>query len=189
MSTSTTIRRAFADFDAEQKWLDRMSAEGRALVAYSGGSYTFAEDEPGAWSYAVEVVARDRKEAEAYLSFLEDAGIETVAVYAGRAYLRKRNGGRPLELHSDLASRLDQARRGGAVWTAVLVTQIPLALLLIADAFTGLFSGEGASDLAKGICLAMGIALAVAAVIEYVRLGGPYRRRIRQLKKELSIRE
>mgnify|MGYP000565274790 CR=1 FL=1 len=46
MSTSTTIKRAFTDFSKEEAWLNEMSHEGKALVDYRGGRYTFVDDEP-----------------------------------------------------------------------------------------------------------------------------------------------
>ena len=60
MSASTTIKRAFTDFSKEEAWLNQMSHEGKALVDYRGGRYTFVDDEPGAWQYAIEVLG-DRK--------------------------------------------------------------------------------------------------------------------------------
>lgn len=185
MTTSTTIKKSFTDFGKEQEWLNQMSAEGEAFVSYHGGTYIFVKDEPGAWSYAIEILGQDRKGAESYLSFLEDTGIETVATYAGRAYLRKRNDGAPLELHSDLESRLSQAKKAGAIWSVIPLTQVSIALFLTISAFTE----AGTSDLAKGITLVIGIILIVAAIIEYVHFGKPYRERIKQLKKELSIKE
>ena len=43
MSASTTIKRAFTDFSKEEAWLNEMSHEGKALVNYRGGRYTFVE--------------------------------------------------------------------------------------------------------------------------------------------------
>ena len=128
MSASTTIKRAFTDFSKEEAWLNQMSHEGKALVDYRGGRYTFVDDEPGAWQYAIEVLGQAGKE---YLSFLEETGIETVAVYANRAYLRKRDDGTDFELHSDLESRIEQARKRRTPWIAIPVSQVGLALILV----------------------------------------------------------
>ena len=96
MSTSTTIKKFFTDFDAEEAWLNQMSAQGKELVNYRGGTYTFTTSEPHTWQYAIEVLGTTSKESRDYLSFLEDMGIETVSTYAGRAYLRKKDDGTPL---------------------------------------------------------------------------------------------
>ena len=186
MSASTTIKRAFTDFSKEEAWLNQMSHEGKALVDYRGGRYTFVDDEPGAWQYAIEVLGQTGKAGKEYLSFLEETGIETVAVYANRAYLRKRDDGTDFELHSDLESRLEQARRGSAPWMAIPVSQVGLAFILVLNAFV---VDSGASNLARGIVLACATLLAFAAIIEYLVFGKPYRERVRQLKRELSIRE
>ena len=183
MSASTTIKRAFTDFSKEEAWLNQMSHEGKALVDYRGGRYTFVDDEPGAWQYAIEVLGRAGKE---YLSFLEETGIETVAVYANRAYLRRRDDGTDFELHSDLESRLEQARRGSVPWMAIPVSQVGVAFILVISAFT---QDPGASNLAKGIVLACSTLLVLAAIIEYLVFGKPYRERIRTLEQERSIRE
>lgn len=185
MTTSTSIKKSFTDFDKEQEWLNQMSAEGKAFISYHGGTYIFVKDEPSAWSYAIEILGQDKKKSEEYLSFLEDAGIETVATYAGRAYLRKRNDGTPLELHSDLESRLDQAKKAGAIWSVIPLTQLILVLNLTGSAF----SDGDTSALAKGITLGVAIVLVIAAAVEYFHFGKPYRERIKQLKKELSIKE
>ena len=186
MSTSTTIKRAFTDFSKEEAWLNQMSHEGKALVDYRGGRYTFVDDEPGAWQYAIEVLGQTGKAGKEYLSFLEETGIETVAVYANRAYLRKRDDGTDFELHSDLESRLEQARRGSTPWIAIPVSQVGLAFTLVINAFV---VDSGASNLARGIVLVSATLLVFAAIIEYLVFGKPYRERVRQLKRELSIRE
>lgn len=111
MSTSTTIKKFFTDFDAEEAWLNQMSAQGKELVNYRGGTYTFTTSEPHAWQYAIEILGTTSKESRDYLSFLEDMGIETVSTYAGRAYLRKKDDGTPFVLHNDLKSRLTQAQK------------------------------------------------------------------------------
>ena len=183
MSASTTIKRAFTDFSKEEAWLNQMSHEGKALVGYRGGRYTFVDDEPGAWQYAIEVLGRAGRE---YLSFLEETGVETVAVYANRAYLRKRDDGTDFELHSDLESRLEQAKRGSTPWIAIPVSQVGLAFILVLNAFV---VDSEASNLARGIVLACATLLAFAAIIEYLVFGKPYRERVRQLERERSIRE
>ena len=183
MSASTTIKRAFTDFSKEEAWLNQMSHEGKALVDYRGGRYTFVDDEPGAWQYAIEVLGRAGRE---YLSFLEETGIETVAVYANRAYLRRRDDGTDFELHSDLESRLEQARRGSVPWIAIPVSQVGMAFILVLNAFV---VDSEASNLARGIVLACATLLVFAAIIEYLVFGRPYRERVRQLERERAIRE
>ena len=85
MSTSTTIKRTFTDFSKEEAWLNQMSHEGKALIGYRGGRYTFVDDEPGTWQYAIEILGQGSKTDRDYLSFLEETDINTVAVYANRA--------------------------------------------------------------------------------------------------------
>lgn len=186
MSTSTTIKRTFTDFSKEEAWLNQMSHEGKALIGYRGGRYIFVDDEPGTWQYAIEILGQGSKTDRDYLSFLEETGIDTVAVYANRAYLRKKNDGTDFELHSDLESRIEQARKRSTPWIAIPVSQVGLALILVISVFT---QNPEASDLAKGIVLACSTLLVLAAIIEYLVFGKPYRERIRKLEQERSIRE
>lgn len=95
-----------------------MSAQGKELVNYRGGMYTFTTSEPHMWQYAIEILGTTSKESRDYLSFLEDMGIETVSISAGRAYLRKKDDGTPFVLHSDLKSRLVQAQKAD-FWPAL----------------------------------------------------------------------
>ena len=186
MSTSTTIKRTFTDFSKEEAWLNQMSHEGKALIGYRGGRYTFVDDEPGTWQYAIEILGQGSKTDRDYLSFLEETGIDTVAVYANRAYLRKKNDGTDFEFHSDLESRIEQAKKRSTPWIAIPVSQVGLALILVISVFT---QNPEASDLAKGIVLACSTLLVLAAIIEYLVFGKPYRERIRKLEQERSIRE
>ena len=41
------IKKTFADTMKEQDWINDMSAQGKALIGYSGGTYAFVDDEPG----------------------------------------------------------------------------------------------------------------------------------------------
>ena len=122
MAASTMIKKTFADTMKEQDWITDMSVQGKALIGYSGGTYAFVDDEPGSWQYLVEIMGTGKKAQEAYLSFLEEMGVEVVASYAGRAYLRKKNDGTPFDLHSDGESRFDQAKKAATTWTAIPIT-------------------------------------------------------------------
>ena len=183
MSTSTTIKKFFTDFDAEEAWLNQMSAQGKELVNYRGGTYTFITSEPHMWQYAIEILGTTSKEGRDYLSFLEDMGIETVSTYAGRAYLRKKDDGAPFVLHSDLKSRLTQAQKAD-FWPRIIISQLFIVLALCVN---GVF--QQVSPVAFGILAGIGIAFIIAAAIEFFVFAKPYRKRIRQLKQELAIKE
>lgn len=187
ITTSTTLKKTFTDFSAEEAWLNEMSAKGQALVAYRGMSgYTFVAAEPGAWQYAIEILGGKGTTRDNYLSFLKDVGIEVVSIYACRAYLRKKNDGVPFELHSDLKSRLEQAQKGNTPWTSIPLSQVVLALILIISVFSQV---PESSSVAKGIVIGMAIILVTVAAIEFFIYGKPYRRRIRELKQAIMIKE
>ena len=107
-----------------------MSAQGKELVNYRGGTYTFTTSEPHMWQYAIEILGTTSKESRDYLSFLEDMGIETVSISAGRAYLRKKDDGTPFVLHSDLKSRLVQAQKAD-FWPRIIISQLFFVLVFL----------------------------------------------------------
>lgn len=184
MSTSTTIKKFFTDFDVEEAWLNQMSAQGKELVNYHGGTYTFTTSEPHTWQYAIEVLGTTSKESRDYLSFLEDMGIEIVSTYAGRVYLRKKDDGTPFVLHSDLKSRLVQAQKAD-FWPRIIISQLFLVLVFCVN---GILTQQ-VSPVAFGILIGTSIVFIIAAAIEFFVFAKPYRKRIRQLKQELAIKE
>lgn len=185
MAASTMIKKTFADTMKEQDWINDMSAQGKALIGYSGGTYAFVDDEPGSWQYLVEIMGTGKKAQEDYLSFLEEMGVEVVASYAGRAYLRKKNDGTPFDLHSDGESRLDQAKKAATTWTAIPITQAVTAMAIICNSLLT----TGSFTLGTGIAVGTGIVLLVAAVIEYAVLGAPGRKRVREAQRDLQVHE
>ncbi len=91
------------EFEEEERWLNRMSADGWQLVKSNGIKHHFEQGEPGAYHYQVQMVAKD----DNYLQFLTEMGIEHVGTcFNGMwIYLRK-PGGEPFELFSDRESKL-----------------------------------------------------------------------------------
>ena len=63
---------------AQEKWLNRMAAQGFRLVRTEKLLYEFEECGPGQYEYRVEFVGqKSRKDAEDYRQFLEDLGYRT----------------------------------------------------------------------------------------------------------------
>ena len=63
---------------AQEKWLNRMAAQGFRLARTEKLLYEFEECGPGQYEYRVEFVGqKSRKDAEDYRQFLEDLGYRT----------------------------------------------------------------------------------------------------------------
>lgn len=71
-----TCRRFFGGMlSAQERWLNRMAAEGWRLVRCGQASYEFEPSEPGAVQYAVEYVAHKSPQGvQDYKAFLEEMG-------------------------------------------------------------------------------------------------------------------
>lgn len=78
------VRKLFANFEKEEKWLNEMASKSLNLVDYSFGRYLFEEGTPGEYIYRIELLKEDPMHAEskAYINFMEDSGVECVATYA-----------------------------------------------------------------------------------------------------------
>ena len=137
-----------------------MSAQGKELGNYRGGTYTFTTSEPHMWQYAIEILGTTS--SHDYLSFLEDMGIETVSISAGRAYLRKKDDGIPFVLHSDLKSRLVQAQKAD-FWPRIIISQLFFVLVFCVN---GILTQQ-VSSVAFGIIIGISIVFIIAAAIEF----------------------
>lgn len=86
------VRKAYWDYEKEEKWLNEMSAKGMALTDYSWCRYVFKEEANNQYTYRIELLKDmpTHPESIAYLRFLEESGVECVATYMRWAYLRKK---------------------------------------------------------------------------------------------------
>ena len=85
------VIRFFTNYDKEEQWLNEMAAQGWHLMDYVWGRYLFQKGKPGEYIYRIQLLENpiDHKDSAAYLEFLEEAGIETVASSLRWVYLRK----------------------------------------------------------------------------------------------------
>jgi len=105
----TTIRKWFWawEFDKEEKWLDEMSAQGKALVSARYLTYEFEDCAPGEYAVRLEMLEHDPASAEGqqYISFVEETGAEYIGRVMKWVYFRKKTADGPFELHGDNATR------------------------------------------------------------------------------------
>ena len=124
------IRKAYSNPDKEQQWLNELAAKGLSLSDYSWCRYVFEETEPGKYIYQIELLKNKpgNPESELYLHFLEDAGVEIVAIYMRWVFLRKKAADGPFAIYSDCESKIQYLNRLKNFWTGLLVLEFSAGL-------------------------------------------------------------
>lgn len=122
------IWRPYVDYEAEERWLNEMAAQGWEMERYSWCRYVFERGESGRYTYRLQFLPKSASAAESreYLAFLEDAGMEVVATYSRWVYVRKLVDGQPFELFSDHESRVSHHKQVATTLGVVAASQIPL---------------------------------------------------------------
>ena len=79
------------EYDKEEKWLNKMSAEGWQLIKGSSFRYLFEKGEPNEYEYKLELLDEepDTLKSKNYIDFLKEANIENVGKCRNWIYLRK----------------------------------------------------------------------------------------------------
>lgn len=113
-----TIRKWFWawDFEKEEKWLDKMAAEGWALCGVGFCRYTFEPCSPGEYAFRLELLENhlNDEKSKDYIGFVEETGAEMVGSYLRWVYFRKKTAEGPFELFSDAHSKI--AHLGRIKW-------------------------------------------------------------------------
>lgn len=121
----TTVRKLFWawEYDKEEKWLEEMAAQGKALVSARYLTYEFEDCEPGEYITRLEMLdcMPDSEEGKQYIAFVEDTGAEYVGKVMRWVYFRKKRALGEFELHSDNATRLKHLK-------GIITLLIPLGL-------------------------------------------------------------
>lgn len=108
----TVIRKLFYDFEKEEKWLNKLSNEGLAMVDYSFGRYVFEDCISGEYEYKIQYMENYPTSAEGrkYIEFIESTGIEHVSSYIRWVYFRKKSEEVSFDIFSDLDSKIGHYR-------------------------------------------------------------------------------
>lgn len=179
------IRKAYWNYEKEEKWLNEMSAKGFALTDYSWCRYVFSETENNEYTYRIELLDKrpNHPESIAYLKFLEENGVEYVASYMRWVYLRKKTSEGAFDIYTDIESKIEHFKKINVFWLALMGVEFSAALINI---IVGLFNHGGN----KIEYMNLGLALPLLLVgIMFWRLGVPIRRKIKELEKEKTIHE
>lgn len=98
--------RLYFDTDKEVEWLNGLAEQGYALSGYFLGVYTFDTCEPGKYQYQIDNTDGWFRVENSYREFMNEMGIDIVALWGPWVYLRKHTEDGPFELYSDVESRI-----------------------------------------------------------------------------------
>lgn len=178
------IRKAFWDYEKEEKWINQMCARGWALTDYSWCRYVFEECREGEFIYRIQMLddlPADPKSVS-YIRFLEETGIEYVTCYMKWVYFRRKTSDGSFDLYSDLESRIKHYKKVFTMWLLLAVAEMLI----------------GGSNIQLSIIiqrneipfnLFMGIPLFLLGFVILLFLVLPLHRKIKALQKEMAVRE
>ena len=181
----TIIRKAYWNYEKEEKWLNEMSAKGLALTDYSWCRYVFSDSQPGEYVYRIELLENiaSHPVSQKYLRFMEESGVEYVASYMRWVYFRKKASDGVFDIYSDTDSKIKHYRRINRFWVIIAVSQMLIGSSNVFIWINSLSSGypSYANLIAGCVCILLGLGFLV--------LGHPLRKKISELKKEKVVVE
>lgn len=167
------------DFEKEEKWLNSMSARGMHLVDVGFCKYIFEDSISGEYSYRIELLKQfpTHQESAAYISFLEETGVEHIGSYMRWVYLRKKSNEGEFDLFSDIDSRIKHLKRILTLLLFLLPLEISSLGLNISTAIMG-----STINLICACLLALILVLLSMGILNLFK-------KVQKLKKERILRE
>lgn len=100
-------------FEKEEQWLNRMSAQGLQLADVGFCRYAFEQGLPAEYDIRLEMLDMRGTTfaARQYIEFIESTGAECVGQMARWVYFRKKSGQGGFDLFSDIDSRIGHLNR------------------------------------------------------------------------------
>lgn len=182
------IRKAFWNYEKEERWLNEMAAKGLALVDYSWCRYAFEESRPGEYIIRIELLENllTHPESTQYIRFMEENGAEQVAGYVRWVYFRKKSAEGAFDIYSDLASRMAHYRRVFRLWLGLAIFELGIGafniMLGISNYYRHFYhSLLNLSSVLGGITFVLGLGLLGLAL--------HYRRKVARLKRDSALME
>ena len=188
MIVKRTVRKAFWNYEKEEKWLNEMAAKGLALIDYSKGRYVFADCTPGEYIYRIELLKNplNHVESQRYLSFMEENNVECIASSMNWIYFRKKAMEGAFDIYSDIESKLAHYKRICFLWSSIVIVNLLIGLfnLLFATCFI-----TTNSKYPNSINLFSGVLSLAIGILFFFGLVYPTRKKIKKLQSEQRIRE
>ena len=183
------VRKAFWDYEKEEKWLNEMSAKGMALSDVSWCRYVFTDSPNNEYVYRIELLENlpAHPESMAYIKFLEDSGVEYVASSLRWIYLRKKSSEGPFDIYSDIDSKIRHFKRISIYWGSLMFMELMIGLFNIVVGIVNLNLGSRLGNFSIGNII-LGSSLAFLGLV-FFRLGSPIRNKIKKLQQEKFLRE
>lgn len=168
------------NYDKEEDWLNDMSSKGLQLVNPGIARYTFEEGTPGEYQYRIEFLDHwpNHPESDAYIRFMEEAGVEYMGSVKNWVYFRKKASDGPFDLFNNIDSRLNHIRK----IFRLMAFLTPLMLYWVVYTFT---YGTKHFDTPMFFCAVLFSVMSCFMLYGTVKLG----LKIRKLKLERRIHE
>jgi len=181
----TIIRKAYFDFENEEKWLNEMSAKGFALMDYTWCRYVFSDCQPGEYIYRLELLENlpNHPVSQKYLRFLEESGVEHIASYMRWVFLRRKASDGAFDIYSDADSRVKHYKR-------IIMLNLFILPITTLSGLLNVLTGIGAwhSNAQSPFNLYAGIFCTLVGTIPLVMIYR-YRKKTRKLRKDRVIME
>jgi antibiotic biosynthesis monooxygenase (ABM) superfamily enzyme len=177
------IRKAYWNFEKEEKWLNGLSAKGLALTDYTWCRYVFQDAPKGEYIFRIELLENPVKhpESQNYIRFMEETGAEFVASYMRWVYFRKKAADGEFDIYSDTDSRIKHYKRVRTFFMVITVLNLMAAAL-------NFFLSMAVKNIST-----VNLYCAIISTIVFALLLGllvvPLSRKIVSLGKERKIRE
>lgn len=181
------VRKLFVNPDKEEQWLNEMAGKGLGLERCSFCKYEFVEIKPGAYTYKVQLLEEDADttKSQEYLQFLEEMDITCVTRYRQWIYLRKAAVNGPIELYSDIDSKLSYYKKVHYFYWSWIYIELGagvLNVLAIKNLSNGRFSSMNRLNLVVGLLILL--CIGIFAYADY-----PIAKQIKGLEDERKIKE
>ncbi|MED4057561.1 DUF2812 domain-containing protein [Niallia taxi] len=121
--------RLFLDHEKEEKWINDMAVNGWNLEKFAFSRFIFTKGEPGKFVYRNELISgMSTTEKKDYFEILKDSGITIIQEFGGWIYMEKAVSDGPLEIFTDIKSKLDYYTRILSVFLLLFFVNICLGL-------------------------------------------------------------
>lgn len=133
--------RVYFDKDKETKWLNEMAAQGFAATGFSCGFYRFSPCGPQEYIYQIDMTPGWFRADQSYREFMDEMGIEIVALWGRWVILRKKAADGPFELYTDAESRIEHYRNILTMFKLITVVEIIGFMIEVYGAVCGSYVG------------------------------------------------
>ncbi len=171
------------EYDKEEKWLNEMAAQGKALVSVGFCKYIFEDTEPGEYTIKIELLDNmaSSPRSKSYIRFLEETGAEHIGSIFRWIYVRKKASNGALDLYSDIGSKIRYMKRLQTFFISLTIFELFIGIMNLAVSFLPHNQVNGTNLFFGFLLLFIAVMCAIAAV--------SHTKKLRNLQRERLIRE